>query len=346
MRIAIVNDVLIAVEAVRRAITQGSSHKVAWIARDGEEAVARCAADTPDLVLMDLIMPRVDGVEATRRIMASNPCPVVVVTASVTDNSSRVFEAMGAGALDAVNTPVLDDKGTAEGGQALMQKIETIRRLIGAPAESRLGAVAPRAGDVKQSGLQPLIAIGASAGGPSALARVLSQLPADFAAPIVVIQHVDAQFANGLVNWLGYQTRLRIRLAQEGDRPVPGTVLLAGSDEHLVFTSGGYFRYDTDPAACSYRPSIDVLFKSLEENWPGDVIAVLLTGMGRDGAEGLRLLREAGHHTIAQDRHSSAVYGMPKAALELEAATEVLSLEQIGPRLLELTRSRVGARYD
>ena len=127
---------------------------------------------------------------------------------------------------------------------------------------------------------------------------------------------------------------------------MPGTVLLAGSDEHLVFTSGGYFRYDTDPAACSYRPSIDVLFKSLEENWPGDVIAVLLTGMGRDGAEGLRLLREAGHHTIAQDRHSSAVYGMPKAALELEAATEVLSLEQIGPRLLELTRSRVGARYD
>ncbi len=346
MRIGIVNDVMLAVEAVRRVIANSSSHKVAWIAMDGEEAVARCAADTPDLVLMDLIMPRVDGVEATRRIMANNPCPVVVVTASVMDNSSRVFEAMGAGALDAVNTPVLDDRGTAEGGQALIQKIETIRRLIGAPLESKTGTPPHRRGHLEHNHAPPLIAIGASAGGPSALARVLSHLPAHFPGPVVVIQHVDAQFATSLVNWLGYQTRLRIRLAEQGQQPVPGCALLAGGDEHLVLSPDVRLCYEADPTTCSYRPSIDVLFKSLEENWPGDVIGVLLTGMGRDGAEGLRCLREAEHHTIAQDRESSAVYGMPKAAFELQAATEILPLEQIGPRLLELTAARIRTRYD
>src|SRR2546425_4903814 len=132
MRIAIVNDVLLAVEALRRVVASARSHQLAWIARDGLEAVERCAGDTPDLILMDLIMPKLDGVEATRRIMATTPCAIVVVTASVEDNSSRVFEAMGAGALDAVNTPVLEQPGAPDGAGALLAKIETIRRLIGA----------------------------------------------------------------------------------------------------------------------------------------------------------------------------------------------------------------------
>src|SRR5213595_2925163 len=134
MRIAIVNDMMMAVEAVRRVIATSSGHQLAWVALDGEEAVARSAEDTPDLILMDLIMPRVDGVEATRRIMRDNPCAIVLVTASVDDNSSKVFEAMGAGALDAVNTPVLEGVSSIDGAQPLLAKIETIRRLIGAPA--------------------------------------------------------------------------------------------------------------------------------------------------------------------------------------------------------------------
>src|SRR6266404_2303956 len=131
MRIAIVNDLLMAVEAMRRVIVKAGRDQVAWIARDGAEAVSRCAEDRPDLILMDLIMPRMDGVEATRRIMASTPCAIVVVTANVSDNTSKVFEAMGAGALDAVNTPVLEHPGATEGARALLAKIETIRRLIG-----------------------------------------------------------------------------------------------------------------------------------------------------------------------------------------------------------------------
>jgi two-component system response regulator WspF len=341
MRIAIVNDVMMAVEAVRRVIAGSSGHQLAWIALDGEEAVERCAADTPDLILMDLIMPRMDGIEATRRIMTNSPCAIVVVTASVNDNSSRVFEAMGAGALDAVNTPVLESPGSADGAHALLTKIETIRKLIGAPAVGRAAAAGDLARFRPVERPETLVAIGASAGGPAALAKVLSQLPANFPAPIVLVQHVDVQFAKGLADWLQYHTPLQVRIAQEGDRPTLGTVLLAGTDHHLIFGPSGRLTYVSEPSDCSYRPSIDVFFKSVEASWEGPVVAALLTGMGRDGAEGLRRLRNQGHHTIAQDRASSAVYGMPKAAAELEAASEILPIEKIGPRLVQLLSQKV-----
>jgi two-component system response regulator WspF len=341
MRIAIVNDMMMAVEAVRRIIATSSGHELAWVALDGEEAVSRSAEDTPDLILMDLIMPRLDGVEATRRIMRNNPCAIVVVTASVTDNSSKVFEAMGAGALDAVNTPVLEGVSSAEGTQPLLAKIETIRKLIGAPAVPKPAFRAEPAPFSAAERPETLVVIGASAGGPAALAKVLSQFPVDCPAPVILVQHVDVQFAKGLADWLQYQTPLKVRIAQEGDQPVPGTVLLAGTEDHLVFSDPARLSYVREPADYSYRPSVDVFFKSVERFWAGTVVAVLLTGMGRDGAEGLRLLRNAGHHTIAQDRSSSAVYGMPKAAAELDAASEILSLDKIGPRLLQLIGQRV-----
>jgi two-component system response regulator WspF len=332
MRIAIVNDVMLAVEAMRRVIRAAPGHQVAWVAYDGEEAVELCAKDRPDLILMDLIMPRLDGVEATRRIMAETPCAIVVVTANVSDRSSKVFEAMGAGALDAVNTPVLESPGAPEGAKALLAKIETIRKLIGGDGKS--SAVAPeKPVPSLPHGRNCLVAIGASAGGPAALAEVLAHLEADFAAPVVVVQHVDAQFAQGLAEWLDHQTPLEVRLVQEGDTVAPGQVLLAGKESHLVFGAHERLAYTKHPADCSYRPSIDVFFKSADRLWKGDIIGVLLTGMGRDGAEGLALLHSHGHHTIAQDAASSAVYGMPKAAADLGAASEVLPLGRIGPRL-------------
>jgi two-component system, chemotaxis family, response regulator WspF len=343
VRIAIVNDMMMAVEAVRRVIASSTGHQLAWVALDGEEAVTRAANDTPDLILMDLIMPRVDGVEATRRIMATHPCAIVVVTASINENSSKVFEAMGAGALDAVNTPVLEGLSSGDGTQPLLSKIETIRKLIGAPFGPKTQGVveSPTSASVEQA--EGLVAIGASAGGPAALGKVLSQLGADFPAPVVIVQHVDVQFAKGLADWLQYHTPLKVRLAEEGDRPVPGTVLLAGTDNHLVFTGSRRLGYVRDPSDCSYRPSVDVFFKSIEANWDGPLVATLLTGMGRDGAEGLRLLKDKGYHTIAQDRTSSAVYGMPKAAAELNAATEILPVDKIGGRVAQLLATKVKA---
>src|SRR5204863_7792440 len=167
MRIAIVNDVIMSLEAVRRVVVGASGHQLAWLALNGEEAVARCAADTPDLILMDLIMPKLGGVEATRRIMANTPCAIVIVTANVNDNSSKVFEAMGAGALDAVNTPVLESSTAADGAAALLAKIETIRKLIGAAAPSHLSPAPNHSAEYLNGSSGPLVVIGASAGGPA-----------------------------------------------------------------------------------------------------------------------------------------------------------------------------------
>jgi len=334
MRIALVNDVSMAVAAMRQIVlSSGGEHQVAWIAHDGAEAVEHCAGDTPDLILMDLLMPRMNGVEATRRIMAATPCPIVVVTANVGRNSSKVFEAMGAGALDAVNTPVLECPGVGDGAQPLLAKIETIRRLVGAGGANGPSSAPNRFSRRPDQRHTCLVAMGASAGGPAAVAGVLAHLPAGFPAPVVVVQHVDEEFVQGLADWLGHQSRFRVRVAREGDQPQAGTVLLAGREDHLVFAGPARLAYTRHPAACSYRPSIDVFFESAGRFWPGDIIGVLLSGMGRDGAEGLRLLRQNGHFTIAQDERTSAVYGMPKAAAELHAATEILALDKIGPRL-------------
>jgi len=331
MRIALVNDVPMAIEAMRRIVVSSPEHQIAWTAMDGAQALAWCRRDRPDLILMDLIMPHMNGVEATSRIMAECPCAIVVVTASVSCSCSAVFQAMGAGALDAVNTPVLEHLQGSTGGAQLLAKIETVRRLIG-PATPK-AFLTPRSAAEAASPEEHLIAIGASAGGPAALAAILAGLPRGFSCPIVVVQHVDAEFAPALASWLNDQSALEVRLARTNDMPRSGTVLLAAGDKHLVLTERGTLTYAAEPAECLYQPSVDVFFTSVRDHWSGGVTGVLLTGMGRDGAQGLLELRRAGHVTIAQDQTSSAVYGMPKAAAQLDAASEILSLERIGSRI-------------
>jgi two-component system, chemotaxis family, response regulator WspF len=337
MRIGIVNDLTVATEALRRAVALEPAHEVVWTARDGREAVALCESDKPDLVLMDLIMPGMDGVEATRRIMSGTPCAILVVTASVDANAERVFEAMGHGALDAVDTPLLAVLRPAEAqarARPLLAKIASIGRLIALEHDTP-GALAERApADLPAAPQERLLAIGASAGGPAALAKILSALPKDLPAAVVVVQHVDEQFAVSMADWLSQQSALPVRVAREGDRPAAGTVLLAGSKDHLAFKSAGRLGYTPEPVDYAYRPSIDVFFHSVCRFWAGEAVGVLLTGMGRDGAAGLKAMRDNGCHTIAQDRASSAVYGMPKAAAALDAAVEILSLQHIAPQLV------------
>lgn len=329
MRIGIVNDLPMAVEAMRRVIVSSGQHELVWTAQDGAEAVERCRRDRPDMVLMDLIMPGMDGVEATRRIMAESPCAVLVVTATVEGNAAKIFEAMGAGALDAVQTPTLGENGAAQGMAGFLYKIDATAKLIAEPAEPE-----PR----PREQARHLVAVGASAGGPAALVKLLSGLPADFPAAIVIVQHVDAQFAQGLATWLGDVSKLPVRVAKEGDLAEEGVVLVAGTNDHLTLQRGGRLSYTPEPENYSYRPSVNVFFESIVRHWRGGVVGVLLTGMGRDGASGLKLLRDAGHHTVAQDRATSAVYGMPKAASELGAAVEELPLEKIAGALVRQIR--------
>ena len=181
-----------------------------------------------------------------------------------------------------------------------------------------------------------LIAIGSSAGGPTALAAVLGGLPRNLAAAIVLVQHLDEQMAGNLAEYLLQHSVLPVRVAVEGERIAVGTALLAGTNDHLVLKARDRVGYTADPAECVYRPSVDAFFDSVTRHWRGDAIGVVLTGMGRDGAAGLRRLRERGRHTIAQDQQSSVVYGMPKAAAAIDAAIDVLPLDRIAARLVQL----------
>ena len=191
-----------------------------------------------------------------------------------------------------------------------------------------------------------LIAIGASAGGPAALAGVLKGLPKDLSAAIVIIQHVDPQFASGMAEWLSQHSALPVRVAAEGDRPTAGIVLIAGTQDHMRLKAADRLGYTAEPRDYVYRPSVDVFFQSVSQHWRGHAIGVLLTGMGRDGALGLKALRDKGHHTIAQDEASSAVYGMPKAAVTLKAAVDILPMTGIASRLVDvLARGANGRRY-
>ncbi|MEV4780900.1 chemotaxis-specific protein-glutamate methyltransferase CheB [Burkholderia sp. LMU1-1-1.1] len=352
MKIAIANDVAMAAEALRRVVASTAEHQVLWIARTGAEAVRMCADNRPDLILMDLNMPELDGVEATRQIMEHSPCAILVVTGRPHDNVNQVFRALGAGALDVTATPVL--QGQPGGDAELLAKIRTMDKLIRHSGGSQ--AMAPRTaanGNGHGQGghhgadapgmpapVTSLLAIGASTGGPMAVSKMLAGWTPPRGCAIVVVQHIDQHFADNFARWLGEQLDMPVRAAEEGDELAAGTVLVAKSNDHLTLDQNYRLRYDANPKEYAYRPSVDVFFHCVAQHWKGEAIGVLLTGMGRDGAEGLLAMRRAGHTTIAQDQASSAVYGMPRAAAELDAAQMVLPLTKIGPVL----RSTLGSR--
>lgn len=338
MRIAIVNDMMPAVESLRRIILSIQGYEISWIAHDGAEAVEKCAVDTPDLILMDLIMEGMDGIEATRRIMNGSPCPILLVTATVDGNAGKVFEAMGHGALDAINTPVMGNNALARSSRdALLKKISMIEKLGRLSPD---GAIARPVRRVATEQVKPLVVIGSSTGGPKALGEILSRFPAGLEAMIVIVQHVDMEFSAGLTDWLDAQTPLKVKLALEGARPERNTAYVAGTNDHLVFTEDLRFSYTPEPRNNPYRPSVDTFFESVAKYWPENCVAILLTGMGRDGANGLAILRQAGWYTIAQDEATSVVYGMPKVAKELGAAVEILPIKDIGPAVLGFLKKR------
>lgn len=335
MKIGIVNDVAMAAEALRRAVAGSREHEVLWIARSGAEAVRMCVDKRPDLVLMDLNMPELDGVEATRTIMRQTPCAILIVTARPQDNVGQVFRALGAGALDVTATPIL---AGADGATQLLAKIKTIGKLIraNAPASS-MPAGRGAAGDVKH-----LLAIGASTGGPVAIARILTGWTPAAGTAIVVVQHIDANFAGHFAKWLGDQLAIAVRVIDDGDALVPDVVQVARTNDHVRLDCVHRLHYDAQPEEYVYRPSIDVFFECVAAHWKLGATGVLLTGMGRDGARGLLALRQAGKATFAQDQASSAVYGMPRAAAEIDAAERILSLENIAMAL----KSRIGVHLN
>jgi len=326
MRIGLVNDLDLVIEALRMAVGRVPGATVAWTARDGAEAVRQCRLDRPDLVLMDLIMPVMDGVEATRRIMRETPCPILVVTATVTGNAARVFEALGAGALDAIDTPTLTDPA---GIERLCKRIQSIVRLARPVAASSAALVEA----TRSTGTQPLptpALLGASTGGPQALRRVLMSWPKPLPFAAVIVQHLDAAFVPGLADWLGRECHHLVRVAEPGQPARPGTIYIAGGTQHLLLDANCVFREQAGAASDLHQPSVDALFESAARAGLAPGVAALMTGMGSDGARGLLALRRAGWKTIAQDQETSVVWGMPGAAVQSGAAARVLGVEQVG----------------
>jgi two-component system response regulator WspF len=331
MRIGIVNDLALARAVLRKVVQSVPAYSVAWEAVDGADAVTKAAADRPDVILMDLMMPVMDGAEATRQIMQKSPCPILIVTASVGVNHGKVYEALGAGGLDAVKTPTFGPCGAVAGAEPLLKRLarQNLSKANFTPAGGVL--LLPPPGKPAAAAGFPLLAIGASTGGPDAVARVLAAVGPNSPAAVVVVQHIGSDFTAGLADWLKDRTGLSVKVAGRGERPIAGRVYVAGGDEHLILDPDRRFAYTAEPAAAVFRPNIDVFFESAAANWPDGGVGVLLTGMLRDGARGLLTLRNRGWHTIAQDEATCVVYGMPKAAAELKAAKEILPLDAIGP---------------
>jgi two-component system response regulator WspF len=334
VRIAIVNDCPVAMEGLVRTIKESAEHEVAWTAANGQQAIENSALDLPDLILMDVMMPEIGGVEATRHIMRNTPCPILIVTASIRQHSDLVFDAMCAGAMDAVVTPRLYPAEGENDAGALLQKVHMIDVLTRDTRHTNQSQKVLQRDNDKLHYQNHLVVIGSSSGGPDALARIFSRVSVNNRASYVVIQHVDQQFAPAFARWLNDRTALSVELAVSGDSPAKNKVYIANGNNHLIIDEKGRFAYINEPWETFYRPSVDVFFNSVAQNWrSAAVTAILLTGMGKDGAQGLLELRNSGARTIAQDRFSSAVYGMPKAASDISAAQEIKSIVEIADLL-------------
>ncbi len=346
IRVLVVDDSLLFRTAFSAVLQRDPEIEVVATAKDGREAVALVQQHRPDLVTMDVNMPEMNGYEAVEQIMAVHPTPIVLVTGSPSKRSRQaVMKALALGALEVVAKP--DLSRSEQAAASVAELIETIKTLstahvvrhVGWLRKSRQRARAARRAFGTR--LWSAVAIASSTGGPAALAELLAALPDDLAAAVVVAQHLADGFTQTLVEWLGSVSSLPVREARPGERLEPGTVTVAPSNRHMKVDCEGRVRLVEGPALGGARPSADLLLSSVSEAFGAQAVGIVLTGMGRDGTEGLRAIRSRGGHTIAQDESSSVVFGMPRAAIEAQVVDQVLPLEKIPEAVVTLVGRRV-----
>ncbi len=295
-------------------------HIVCWDSNTCQHALIKLNNIIPDLILLELDILDIPATEFISSIMSSTPTTIIVICKTAHNRAGKIFEAMSAGALDACTEPTTNNPLSI---QDVKRKIQNINSL------HKANITATPTINTSDRNL-PLLAIGASTGGPAALIKVLSKLTPKPHAVIVVIQHMDKQFSAGMAKWIGEQIQIKVEIAAINQKPQPGVVYMAASDDHLILQPSGLFDYTAEPVKYPYRPSVDIFFESAVTNWPNKMIGVLLTGMGRDGANGLLSFYNRGMLTIAQNEESCAVFGMPKAAIALNAAQKILHIDDIG----------------
>jgi len=338
IRVLVVDDSPLARDIITAILQEDPEIQVVGQAENGQIAVDLVADLRPDLVTMDIMMPVMDGLTAIQEIMAYHPKPILVVTSS--GEAEVAYRAISNGALEVMQKPDMSAGPAEWAGFArrvkLLSQVRVATHLRGRGVTSTrvLPVMAPSA--LEEGGQDRIVAVGASTGGPAALSKLLTGLPPDLTAGVVVVQHIADGFVPGLVSWLSSVTILSVKAAEDGERIEPGTVYIAPTGSHTSVDRNGRLVLLQSPPVESQRPAVDVLFESVCREYKRRAIAVLLTGMGHDGARGLKAIRDAGGRTIAQDEASCVIFGMPRAAIEMEAAEQVLPLDDIPAAVVNL----------
>ncbi len=343
IRVLLADDSAMARGLLRSYLEDEEDFEVVGEARHGEEAVAMAIELTPDLITMDLEMPRMGGLEAIEEIMCLRAAPILVVS-SVAD-AHNAYAAVAHGALDVVAKPSTDaherrefiSKARLVAGVKVITHVRSRYRgeaASGVPAAPRFPVPETLPERFRES--EPVVVIAASTGGPQALAEILPMLPADFPAPILVAQHISAGFAAGMAEWLATLSPLPVRLGKNGDALEPGVVTVAPSEYHMVLTAERRIWLRERTEGDLYRPSCDLLLQSVADTCGRHSLGVILTGMGRDGSQGIQAIHAAGGLTLAQDEGSSVIFGMNAHAIASGAVDEVVTLEQIAASMVRL----------
>jgi two-component system, chemotaxis family, protein-glutamate methylesterase/glutaminase len=336
LRVLVTEDSVVARALLVSIVNRDPGLEVVGEARDGEEAVALAAKLNPDVITMDVHMPKLDGLEATRRIMSESPTPIVVISAIDPKDVRLSFEALDSGALAVLAKPT--GPAAPDFADRAAEIVSTIKTMAGVRVVKRRPKQAPVAPTPTPApAARPaaarrridIVAIGSSTGGPDALGKIVGALPANAPVPIVIVQHITVGFHQGLVDWLNNVTPLNVKLGVEGEQLKAGDVVVAPGERHMVIDSGRRVKFIDDAPVRGHRPSATKLFQSVTMVYGGNALGVILTGMGDDGADGLVDLHKAGGWVIGQNEATCVVYGMPREAALRGAVNEVLPLGEI-----------------
>ncbi len=339
IRVLVVEDSPLMCKVLTNMMNSDPQILVVAVASNGKEAVEVVPLLKPDFITMDMDMPVMDGLEATKQIMAYHPTPILIVSSSVfKQGMDRVFKAISHGALDVIDKSELELTGNKRSGEALIAKIKF---LTGVRVDQPLAKFRHERsiGDLrapKKKASDKVVAIAASTGGPQALLKILQRLPADFPCGIVIVQHITSGFLGGLVDWLAKECRIKVKIGEDLEEIRPGVAYIAPDNFHMKVTERGKISLSDEPASNGHKPSGDILFESVAKTYGKAGVAAILTGMGKDGAIGMKAIKQSQGITIAQSEKSCVVFGMPGAAIEMDAVDKVLPLERIAEEIVSM----------
>lgn len=338
IKAVIVDDVATVREILKMALESDPEIKVVGMARGGKQAIDIIPGLKPDIVLMDLKMPDMDGFQTVRHIMGFYPVPIVIISSASAKKDDMMFQALECGALDFIPKPSLGDFDTNPNfAKDLVQKI----KIYAAANVSRSIKIKFETAKILNvSGLgrgkKKVVAIASSTGGPGALKEIIPLFPADLPVGIVIVQHIVEGFIAGLVDWLQKISKVKIRVANEGDVISPGVVLFSPDTSHIIINENGKIKFEKSPPVGGVRPAADILFPSVAKYYGSSAIGVIMTGMGDDGARGIERIKKEGGSTIAQNEETCAVFGMPKVAISRGVIDKIVPLHMIPETIIKL----------